>query len=139
MDKKKLDESSSADAADGAGNHDHERSQSGQMPLNDPKRPPHLQLIARQVRQAIGNQCAVGEHRKALVEGTIDLFRSLRPKDSVDAMLVALAIGLHNQTMECIASNPSNPRDREIKLKYTIRGAATVQKLLSHYEKRRKT
>lgn len=97
---------------------------------------PLMKLISYQLRGVVRNHHCGNDEYQALVNGTFDLFASLRPKDPVGAVLAALAVGLHNQTMELMATTDS--RDRELRLKYSIRGAATIDKLLAHYERRQR-
>jgi hypothetical protein len=98
---------------------------------------PHLKLISHQLRAAVRNHNCGNEQYQVLVNGTFDLFASLKPKDAIGAVLATLIVGLHNQTMEIMATTSS--REQDLRLKYSVRGAATIQKLLAHYEQRRKS
>ena len=107
-------------------------------PVPAESRPPRFVLLEYQLNWVVRNSWVAGPKREALRKGTLDLYKGLDPRDTTDSIFAALTVGLHNQTMECIGRNTGNPQTDELRLKYSIRGAAVIEKLLKYYHSRRR-
>lgn len=101
-------------------------------------RPPKVDLLEHQLRAVAqeGNSCGK-ELRSKLQKGTIDLYDSLSPNDSIDFMLAGVMVGIHNLTMECVARTGYGfSSSREVNLRYSIKGALALAQLAEVYEAR---
>jgi hypothetical protein len=104
------------------------------------KRPPKVELLEHQLNMAARDSGVGGLEKKAsLRKGTIALYHSLSPKDSIDSMLAGVIVGISNLTMECISRAGSSLTNAsgEINLRYAIKGAMTLVQLTEAYEGRR--
>ena len=96
-------------------------------------------LLAHQLNR-VARESSVGglERRADLKKGTVALYQRLAPRDAIDTMLASLMVGIHNQTMDCIAqSGVGFASGQPIKLQYSIKGAKMFVELTEAYAARR--
>lgn len=117
---------------------DKEPEAAGQWMSPVKKRPPKVELLEHQLNM-VARDSGVGglEKRANLRKGTIALYHSLSPKDSIDSMLAGVMVGISHLTMECIARASGSSISGEINLRYSIKGAMTLAQLTEAYEGRR--
>jgi hypothetical protein len=100
-------------------------------------RPPRTGLLEHQLKRVIGKDLA-GEMREKLTRAAIDLYRSLEPQDTIDAIVANIIVGLNSMTMNCLErASTINLRAEEVRLKYAIKGATVLSDLLKQYQGRR--
>jgi hypothetical protein len=78
---------------------------------------------------------------KLMMEGAVDLYHEMQPRDAIDAALGMVMTALTSGTLDCFAQatnlDPQHVKLRDINLRYGIRGAEILVKLAQAYDGRR--
>jgi len=102
------------------------------------KRAPRVELLEHQLNMVARDGSVGGSEKRAnLRKGTIDLYHSLSPQDSIDSMLAGVMVGITNLTMECIAHANGSSISGEINLRYSMKGVKELAELTEVYDARR--
>lgn len=98
--------------------------------------PPFDKLLVGQLAMSVPGWMS----EKDLVDGAVELYQSFKPVDAMESVLARIAVGLTNATMDGLeraARIGENPEARQMELKLSQKGAATVVGVLTLLEKHR--
>jgi hypothetical protein len=81
------------------------------------------------------------ESKRQATDGSVELYSALQPNDPLQSMLASLIVGISNTTSDCLSQaarlSPDALQHRDLNLKYALKGAGVVTRLIEAFERLR--